>query len=508
MRVSFTHVEIWTLLTTIVASSMANIDSFALRTALPSLQANLNINASELLWVENSYTLMLSALILVSGALGDLYGRKRVFAIGIVVFSVASVLCGIAPTVGVLIAARVLQGIGGALLIPASLAIISAVIDPKRRGTAVGIWSMTSTLMVLVGPVLGGWLAEQGLWRSIFFLNIPLAVIALWLLLVQVPETKRHDAPPLDWLGAVLVTLGLAGLTYGLTEVGAQGFGSLQILAALGVGVGGIGGFLWVEWRSSHPLMPFSLFGSRAFSSVNALTFFLYGPLSAVPLFLLLNLVQVQGYENTFAGFVMLPIGIMITVLSPFAGRLIKAFGERLLLIVGPALVGLGFVLLAWPDLSAGQAGYWLTVFPAMLLVGLGMGITVAPLSTVMLNAAPTELAGTASGVNNAISRIAGVLTVVIFGALALGLFRANVSAQVAILDVSSESVDIIIAQTQNLAAAQPPAELAETLQSTVQNIYSDAFLQTYRVLMILGAVLAWLGAAMSLGLPPRTLKE
>ncbi|MFN8450250.1 MAG: DHA2 family efflux MFS transporter permease subunit [Anaerolineae bacterium] len=371
------------LLATILASSMAFIDSSALDVAVPALQADLGLNGSQLLWVVNAYLLLLSALILVGGALGDRYGRKRIFMIGIVLFSGASMACGLAQDANFLILARAVQGVGGALMVPGSLAIISAYFPDERRGTAIGTWSTFSTLTTLGGPIIGGWLAGHGLWRLVFFINLPLAAIALYTLITRVPESRDEHAPDrLDFVGAALATLGLAGLTYGFLQAPDFGLSDPRVLGALVVGVIALAAFVFVESRSDHPMMPLRLFRSRTFSGTNLLTLFLYAALRVAPFFLILNLIQVQGYPPEIAGFTFVPFTILLTLMSRWAGGLIDRVGARLPLIVGPAIAALGFGLMTLPGLTAGPDAYWTTFFPAVVVLGVGMGITVAPLTT------------------------------------------------------------------------------------------------------------------------------
>jgi len=391
----------WILFATILASSMAFIDGSALNVALPSLQADLQASGAQLLWIVNAYMLMLAALILVGGSLGDKLGRKKVFMIGIGLFLLASLACGLAPTVALLIGARVVQGVGGALMIPGSLAIISASFGDDRRGRAIGTWSAATTLVTIAGPLLGGFLADNGLWRGVFLINIPLGVAALLVLLFKVPESRDEQAAPgIDYLGAALASLGLAGLTYGFISAPQLGFGDPLVFGTLLGGVIALAAFVLVEARSRHPMMPLQLFRSRTFSGANLLTLFLYGGLSVGIFFLSLNLVQAQGYSQSLAGLAFTPLAVLISVLSRLAGGLADRFGPRLPLIVGPSLAGLGFLLFAFVGLTAGPPSYWTTFFPGILLFGIGMAITVAPLTAAVMGALPSHYAGTASGIN------------------------------------------------------------------------------------------------------------
>jgi EmrB/QacA subfamily drug resistance transporter len=487
------------LLATILASSMAGIDSSALDVASAALQADLGLNGSQLLWVVNAYLLFLSALILVGGSLGDRYGRKRVFMIGIGVFTLASLACGLAQDGNFLILARSIQGIGGAMMVPGSLAIISSYFPAGQRGKAIGTWSTFSTLTSLGGPILGGWLAGHGLWRLVFFINVPLALISLYTLITRVPESRDANAPKqLDWLGAALATLGLAGLTYGFLQAPDFGFGDARVFGALAGGVIALALFALVEARSDHPMMPLHLFRSRTFSGTNLLTLFLYAALRVVPFFLILNLIQVQGYPSEMAGLVFLPLTILLTLMSRWAGGLIDRVGARLPLIAGPALAAVGFGLLGLPGLTAGPDQYFVTYFPGILVLGIGMGITVAPLTTAVMGAAPQANSGTASGINNAVARSAAVLGIAIVGALAIGVFSANLDTRTATLSIPDAAKADLRAQGAQLGAAKPPADLSTEQAAAASEAIRLAFVDTFRLIAGIGFVLAALSALMA----------
>ena len=491
--------ERWILFASILASSMAFIDSSALNVALPSLQAELQASGAQLLWVVNAYMLMLAALILVGGSLGDKLGRKKIFMLGIGLFLLASLACGLVPTVAILIGARVVQGVGGALLIPGSLAIISASFGDERRGRAIGTWSAATTLVTIVGPVLGGFLADAGLWRGIFLINIPLGVVALVVLFFKVPESRNQQAAPeIDYVGAALASLGLAGLTYGFISVPRLGFGAPLVLGALLGGVIALVAFVVVEVRSRHPMMPLQLFRSRTFSGANLLTLFLYAGLSVGLFFLSLNLVQAQSYSQSLAGLAFTPFAVLIALLSRLTGGLADRYGPRLPLIVGPGLAGLGFLLFALVGLTAGPASYWTTFFPGIVIFGIGMAVTVAPLTTAVMGALPGHYAGTASGINNAVSRTAGVLAIAIVGALALFVFASALDARTATLGLPASVRAALQADSARLGAARVPAGVTPAQSDAIRLAIRLAFVDAYRVVMLVCAGLAWLGAAMA----------
>jgi EmrB/QacA subfamily drug resistance transporter len=486
----------WVLASTILASSMAFIDGSALNVALPAVQTALNASGALLLWVVNGYLLMLAALILVGGSLGDELGRKRVFMLGIALFMFASLLCGLAPTIEFLVAARVLEGIGGALMIPGSLAIISAFFPAGERGRAIGTWSAVTTIVTLAGPVLGGFLANAGLWRGVFLINLPVGLTALVVLYSKVPESRGdHAGGKIDWVGALLAVVGLAGLTYGILSAPDDGFQSPNVFASLAVGSAALVAFVIVEAQSAHPMMPLGLFRSHTFSGTNLLTLFLYGALNVGPFFLSLNLVQVQGYNLAVAGFAFTPFVFILTALSRWAGGLTDRYGARLPLVIGPALAGLGFLLMSFAGLTAGVTQYWTTFFPGIATLGIGMGITVAPLSTGVMNAVATDLAGTASGINNAVARTAGALAIAIVGAIALVVFANALQVRTSAVDLSSGTRTALEAEASKLGAAAVPAATNPASAPAVASAIKMAFVDTFNFVMVVCAALAWLGA-------------
>jgi EmrB/QacA subfamily drug resistance transporter len=405
----------WVLLATVLGSAVASIDATVVGIALPAIGRDFGVGLAALQWVVTAYTLTLAGLLLIAGALGDKYGRKRIFQIGVIWFAVASVLSGIAPTVGTLIAARALQGVGAALLTPGSLAILEATFRPGDRGKAIGAWSGLSGVGTAVGPFLGGWLIAVASWRLIFFINLPLAVIVVAVTWRHVPESRDPKATaPIDVTGGVLGTLGLVGLTYGLIQGPASGWASPAVLAALVGGVAVLGVFLWWEHRDSAPMLPLSLFRSTQFTATNIVTFIVYGAIGGALFLLPIALQEVSGYTALEAGISLLPVTVITFALSSRSGELASRIGPRLQMSAGPVLVGVGFGLFV----LIGRSGNYVTeVLPGVVVLGFGLAITVAPLTSTVLAAVPAEHAGMASAVNNDVARAAGLIAVALLPA-------------------------------------------------------------------------------------------
>jgi EmrB/QacA subfamily drug resistance transporter len=483
----------WVLVATILGSSMVFINGSTVNVALPALQNSLNASVADMQWIINSYTLFLASLILLGGSLGDHYGRKRIFMIGVVVFALASVWCAVVPNVTWLIIARAAQGIGGALLTPGSLAIISATFRDEERGRAIGLWAGFSALTSAIGPLLGGWLIDSFSWRWIFLIHIPLAMIVLVISFLFVPESRDEEAPSnLDWWGSLLVTLGLGGVTFGLISASERGLDNGLVWGALLAGGVLLGVFVWWEARNPEPMIPLSLFRSRNFSGANLLTLFLYIALSGALFFLPLNLIQVQGYSATQAGAAFLPMILIMSLLSSWTGGLVNRVGARLLLVVGPVIAGVGFFLLGLP----GEGGsYWITYFPAMVVIGLGMAVSVAPLTTTVMDSVADHFAGTASGVNNAVSRVASLLAIALLGIVMVQVFSNSLEGSLSALALPAGTQDAIISQQTSLAAIEVPAGLDENSAEALNGTVTDAFMVGFRVVSFVSAGLALISA-------------
>jgi EmrB/QacA subfamily drug resistance transporter len=414
------------LAATVLGSSMAFIDGSVVNIALPAIQRDLASSSgatlSDMQWVINAYLLALSSLLLVGGSLGDRFGRRTIFVIGITVFTTASVACGLASGTFSLIATRALQGVGAALLVPASLAIIGNVFEGEARGKAIGTWAAWAAITGAAGPVLGGWLVDAVSWRAIFFLNLPLAVATVWLAAYAVPDSRDPDAPQrFDWLGVLLVASGLGALTYALTLVPERGWGDAGVLWPLVYGVAALAAFGVAQAHEQAPMMPPALFKSSDFVGANLLTLLLYFALGGVLFFLPFVLIGAFGYSATAAGATLLPFSLILGLLSSASGKAMERLGARRMLTWGPVIAAAGLALMALPGVGW---SYWAGFFPAMLVLGLGMTIAIAPLTTTVMNAVSTTHAGVASGVNNAVARVASLLAVAVLGvvfAAALG---------------------------------------------------------------------------------------
>jgi EmrB/QacA subfamily drug resistance transporter len=409
----------WVLLATVLGSSLAFIDSTVVNIALPRIGEDLHASAADLQWTVNGYALSLASLILLGGSLGDRFGRKRLFQVGIGWFATASLLCGLAPSIDLLVGARVLQGIGGALLTPGALAIIEASFVREDRSKAIGAWSGLGGIGGAFGPFLGGWLVEVANWRFIFLINVPPALIVMIVAARHVPESRNPAAArELDVVGVLTGALGLGGLTYGFTAWTADGFGSPAVLISLTAGVLGMAGFLLAERRSAHPMLPLGIFSSKAFSAANLVTFLVYAANGGVFFLVVLNLQVVAGFSPLAGGLVLLPITVLMLLLSARSGALAQRIGPRIPMTVGPLVCAVALILMS--RIGAG-ASYWLGVLPPVIILGLGLSLLVAPLTATALGSLDDAHAGIASGVNNAVARAAGLLSVAVLP-LAAGL--------------------------------------------------------------------------------------
>jgi EmrB/QacA subfamily drug resistance transporter len=437
-----------TLAATILGSSMAFIDGSVVNIALPAIQQALHADAVSTQWIVNAYLLLLGALVLVGGSAADLYGRRRIFLWGIAVFTTASIACGLAPNITVLVISRAVQGLGAALLTPASLAMLGATFDQHERSHAIGIWAGVGALTAAAGPVLGGWLVDQLSWRAIFLLNVPLAVAAAGLAMLFACESHDPQAKRLDWPGAGTIAIGLAAITWGLGAIPASGFHDTTVLAALAAGAAFLTGFVAIEARlHERAMMPLSLYRSRDFSAANALTLLLYFALSGSLYYLPFGLIRLGGYSATQAGAALLPFALIMGFGASFAGALSDHFGPRLSLTAGPLIAACGLAQLAFADLGN---SYWAGVFPAICVLAIGMTVTVPPLTSTVMASVGEAHAGIASGVNNAVARVAGLFAVAALGAVLFASFSHHLAGPPA---QANEALNAVLAGEAGVAA-------------------------------------------------------
>jgi EmrB/QacA subfamily drug resistance transporter len=493
--------KIWILAATILGSSMAFIDGTIVTVALPALQASFHATVVDLQWVVESYGVLLAALILVGGSLGDHFGRRLIFVAGVLIFALASAACGTASDIHQLIIARSIQGVGAALLVPGSLAIISTSFDEKSRGQAIGTWSGFTAITTAVGPVLGGWLVGHASWRWVFFLNLPIAAAVVTISLWRIPESRSVGTQRIDWYGAILSTLGLGSLVIGFVESQDFGWGSPVVFGSLMLGVGSLIAFLFVEAASPSPTLPLKLFQSRSFSGANLLTLFLYAALGIFFFLFPLNLIQVQGYSATATGAAVLPLILLLFFLSRWSGGLVSRYGSRGPLMVGPLIAALGFVLFAVHFIGG---SYWRGFFPAMIVLGLGMAITVAPLTTVVMSSVNKDRVGAASGINNAVARLASVLAIAVLGIVMVKAFGFQLNTSLAHFSLPPAALQEIHANETKLAGLQAPVGLDPITRTAVDEAIKEAFVFGFRIVMAICAGLSLVSAALAWSLIPQ----
>jgi EmrB/QacA subfamily drug resistance transporter len=472
---------------------MAFIDGTVVNVALPAMQHALNATVAGAQWVVESYALFLAALILLGGTAGDFYGRRRVFTAGVFLFAAASAWCGFAPDIRHLIAARALQGVGGALLVPGSLSIISATFPTSERGKAIGTWSGFTGITAAIGPVLGGWLIQHLSWRWVFFINLPIAAVVIVISFLFVPESRGSEGKQkLDFLGAAFITLGWGFLVFGMIEAPTHGWTHPMTWGTSLAGIVFIALFLMRESGTDSPLLPLRLFHSINFSGANLLTLLLYAALGAVLFFLPYNLIQVQGYTPTQAGAANLPLILILFFLSRWAGGLVAHYGAKLPLVIGPIIAATGFLLFARPGIGG---SYWTTYFPAMIVLGLGMSGVVAPLTTTVMDSVSEHQAGVASGVNNAVSRVASLLSIAVLGIVAFHFFEVRLENKLNAAGFDQNLKQAVMAQRSRLTQIEVPRALNRDQQQTLKRFIDESFIAGFRWVMLVSAGLAILSA-------------
>jgi EmrB/QacA subfamily drug resistance transporter len=476
------------LVATILGSSMVFIDGTVVNVALPVMQRDLHATMADIQWVVEAYALFLSALILVGGALGDRYGRKLMFTIGVAGFVVSSIACGFAHGVVTIAVARAVQGASSALMTPESLAILSAFFTGDKRARAIGIWSSATASTAAIGPALGGWLVDHGGWPWIFFINVPIGVAVLALALVHVPESRDPSCEPLDWIGASLGTAALGAIVYGLILAGTTGESATKALAWTGAGCIMFGVFVLVEKRMKAPMMPLEIFESRVFTGANILTFLLYGALAEVIYFVSFDMIQVDRYSPTIAGLAMLPFIALIVLLSRWSGGLVAKLGTRPLLVVGPAIAALGCALFALPAVGG---SYWTTFFPAFVTLGLGMAVTVAPLTSAVMDAVDERRLGLASAVNNAVSRTGGLIAVAAMSAVVVATYSLQLDKRLGAMSLAPSVAQSVHEGSAAMAAAEIPSGIGDSQRAALRDAMDDSFVYAFRVVALIGAGMA-----------------
>jgi EmrB/QacA subfamily drug resistance transporter len=483
------------LFAAIVGSSMAFIDGTAVNVALPVLERDLHATSADVQWVVESYSLFLSALVLVGGSLGDLFGRRLVFGVGVGIFALASIGCGFAPTVQWLIFARCIQGIGAALSTPGSLALISASYDESERGRAIGTWSGFSAMTAAIGPVLGGFLAQHVSWRAVFFINIPLALIAL-LALMRAPESRDPSARHIDYAGGAIATAALGLLVFGLIQLQSPAPPPESIPAVV-AGLVLLAAFVWYEGRAKDPMVRLDLFRNRVFSVTNGYTLLLYAALGGSLFFVPFDLIFVQRYTPSQAGAAMLPFIIIMFTLSRFSGGLVQRVGARLPLVVGAILAGVGFAAYAFAGIGR---SYWVSFFPPAVILGFGAAAFVAPLTTAVMDSVESAHAGIASGINNAVSRAAGLIAIALLGIVLASTFDKRLPGDLRAANASPAAVAAVDRERATVVSGEVPHDLGgadhDAVRGAIDRAYTSAFgavMLASTALSLSAALLAWI---------------
>ncbi len=486
----------WVLVATILGSSMAFIDSTAMNVILPVLQRELGATIPQVQWIIESYALFMSSLMLLGGALGDKYGRRLIFAIGIVLFTASSIWCGLSQNTSQLIIARGFQGVGGALLVPGSLAIVTVFFDERERGRAIGTWSAFTAITTALGPILGGWLSENLSWRYVFFINVPIAFVVLATLYMRIPESSKDDnGGRLDWLGSIFAILGLGGIVFGLIDSANIGFSHPKVVISFIIGAVGLIAFIITEYRTPNPMMPLSLFRSKAFSGANLLTLLYWGAWGSAIFFIPFNLIQLQGYSAAGVGVAFLPLILALFLFSRWAGGLVVRYGAKMPLVIGTLITAVGYYVFTIPGIGG---SYWIEFLPAISILGVGMSITIAPLTTAVMSSIDVEYSGIASGINNSVGRIAGLLAIAVLGVFALSVFNKALDRELVPIEIGVETREIIDQQRIKLAGIEIPEHIEEPTRTRLVDAVKSSFLASFRVMMYVSCVLSGLSAVIA----------
>ncbi|MCY3573445.1 MAG: MFS transporter [Chloroflexi bacterium] len=491
-ELSARQLDIMALLATILAPSMVFMVSTALSVALPAIQRDLQASGTDLIWIVNAYSLLQAAFIFISGSFGDHFGRRRFYIIGIVIFSLASFVCGTTQSANMLILARAAQGMGSGMMITCSLAIVAVHFAHHRRSWSIGVWSAFTMLISGAGPILGGWLTELGLWRLIFLVNLLLGPLAIAVLLLYVQESYDDEAPAeLDMTGTILSTLTLLLAGFFFIEGPRRGFDDPAVLLAGAGAIIILPAFVWIEGHSDHPMMPLNLFRSRTFTGANTLTLLLYGAINTVLFFLPLELIQVQGYSESAVGIALLPMTLMLVGVSFVINRVVDRYGPRLPLICGPLVIGCAMLILSELEVTHGQDTYVQTLLPTMCLFGVGMGITLAPLTTAVMASVNEHYAGLASGLNNTVSRSAQILAIAAMGSMAILVFQNALLSDPLVLSLPDDARAFLLAESVRLAETPSPAGLSAQEDAALREGIRRSFSESIRSVMIISAALS-----------------
>ena len=483
----------WVIAAASLGSGMAFLDSTVMNVALPAVQTNLDVSGREVQWMFGAFGLVIAALLLIGGTLGDHYGRRRIFVLGATIFALASVGCALAPGPTQLIAARAVQGAGGALLVPASLAIVGASFEGRARAKAIGLWGALSGLAMAVGPVLGGWLVTDVSWRAAFLISPAMALVAIPIALWHVPESRDPEARGLDLVGAAIVTIALGALVYGLIESSASGFADPVVLAALLLGAFALSTFVFVERHKDDPMVPPSLFRSKNFDGANLVTLLFYMSLTGSLYFVPFLMMQVHGYSAFVTGSVFLPFVAMALLLGRLSGYILARFGEKVPLVIASLAAALGYALFAVPGVEYGS--YWTSFFPAMVVQGFGMALAITPLTAVALGSVEGDHSGLASGVNNAAARVAAPLAVAVLGVFVYGAFSANLDARLDGMNLPGEVRTELEAAKADLGAAEAPEGVNAKMAAHINLAIDESFVAGFRTVMVVCVGLALISA-------------
>jgi EmrB/QacA subfamily drug resistance transporter len=482
----------WILAASVLGSSLSFIDGSVVSVALPVLQRELGASVSSAQWIVEAYQLFLSSLVLLGGSTADRYGRRRVFVVGTVIFAAASLACGLAPSTEILIASRAVQGIGASLLVPASLAMLGAAFSEAERGRAVGTWSALTSIATAVGPAIGGWMVQAISWRAVFLVNLPIAAVVLWVAMRKVPETRNASAGGLDVIGGALATAGFGALVFGLIEAPDVGWAHARAWGAVALGVSLLAAFVVVELRAKEPMVPLRLFRSLTFTAANVLTLFMYAALAATFFFLPFWLIQSKGYTPAGAGASVLPLVFVVGGLSRLSGKVADRIGPRLPLTIGPLVAAAGFTMFGLLP----NGSYAASVMPSLLVLGLGLGIAVAPLTATVLNSVDGGNQGAASGINNAVARIAGLLAIAVLGILASGVFNRRLDMRLDAARIPEATRRALAPERKKLGAMTPPKGLPEAQAREIEQAVAAALDRAFRMQSLGCAGLAVLSAA------------